>query len=220
MAQEIQSTVLKSAAVQLVSHVRYCRAKPCRKVEGKEGWTRIVFCLDPITSPSREHWRHHCGCRKGEEIRPRAKRPPRTRSSEAPDTDARERERLARRVEQHSQRMAELLRRGVLEPSLAYAFLMTKGGQRIPQVKSKAKLGQAAGRRQVKELRLPLTRHRHVSRQKDPRGETMEPLMLVRRYELRDEPDALSSAGHLSHGPARMSFFFWTLLHGPCTKMV
>ena len=34
-------------------------------------------------------------------------------------------ERLARRVEQHSQRMAELLRRGVLEPSLAYAFLMT-----------------------------------------------------------------------------------------------
>ena len=61
-----------------------------------------------------------------EEIRPRAKRPPRTRSSEAPDTDAREIERLARRVEQHSQRMAELLRRGVLEPSLAYAFLMTR----------------------------------------------------------------------------------------------
>ena len=44
-----------------------------------------------------------------------------------------------RRVEQHSQRMAELLRRGVLEPSLAYAFLMKKGGQRIPQAKSKAK---------------------------------------------------------------------------------
>ena len=43
---------------------------------------------------------------RGEEIRPRAKRPPRTRSSEAPDADAREIERLARRVEQHSQRMA------------------------------------------------------------------------------------------------------------------
>ena len=63
---------------------------------------------------------------RGEEIRPRAKRPPRTRSSEALDADAREIERLARRVEQHSQRMAELLRRGVLEPSLAYAFLMKK----------------------------------------------------------------------------------------------
>ena len=76
---------------------------------------------------------------RSEEIRPRAKRPPRTRSSEAPDADAREIERLARRVQQQSQRMAELLRRGVLEPSLAYAFLMTKGGQRIPQAKSKAK---------------------------------------------------------------------------------
>ena len=76
---------------------------------------------------------------RGEEIRPRAKRPPRTRSSEALDADAREIERLARRVEQHSQRMAELLRRGVLEPSLAYAFLMKKGGQQIPQAKSKAK---------------------------------------------------------------------------------
>ena len=64
---------------------------------------------------------------RGEEIRTRAKRPPRTRSSEALDADAREIERLARRVEQHSQRMAELLRRGVLEPSLAYAFLMKKG---------------------------------------------------------------------------------------------
>ena len=46
-----ENSVLKSVPVQLVSHVRYCRAKPCRKVEGKEGWTRIVFCLDPITLP-------------------------------------------------------------------------------------------------------------------------------------------------------------------------
>ena len=35
--------------------------------------------------------------------------------------------------------MAELLRRGVLEPSMVYAFLMTKGGQQVPQAKSKAK---------------------------------------------------------------------------------
>ena len=32
--------------------------------------------------------------------------------------------------------------------------------------------------------------------------------MLVRRYELRDEPDALSSTGHCLHGPcARMTEF-------------
>ena len=112
--------------------------------------------------------------------------------------------------------MAELLRRSVLEPSLAYAFLMTKGGQRIPQAKSKAKARQAAGRRQVKELRLPLTCHRHVSRQKGrpwcSRGsKRWNPLLLVRRCEFRagadreklkrwprplHKPDALSSAGH------------------------
>ena len=94
---------------------------------------------------------------RSEEIWPRAKRPPRTRSSEALDADAREVERLARRVEQHSQRMAELLRRGVLEPSQAYAFLVTKGGQRIPQAKSKAKARANS--------RLPLTRHRRPAAQ-------------------------------------------------------
>ena len=26
-------------------------AKPCMKIEGKEGWTRIVFCLDPVALP-------------------------------------------------------------------------------------------------------------------------------------------------------------------------
>ena len=139
LRQYWESSVLKSAPVQLVSHVRYCRAKPCRKVEGKEGWTRIVFCL----GPDHPHPRGSAGgsiaaAERGEEIRPRAKRPPRTRSSEALDADAREIERLARRVEQHSQRMAELLRRGVPEPSLAKAFLTRKGGQRIPQAKSKA----------------------------------------------------------------------------------
>ena len=117
---------------------------------------------------------------RGEEIRPRAKRPPRTRSGEALDADAREIERLARRVEQHSQRMAELLRRGVLEPSLAYAFLMTKGGQRIPQAKSKAK-ARASSRATTSEgaeaapdtspPRLPPERPLVVF----TRGETMEP---------------------------------------------
>ena len=38
-----------------------------------------------------------------------------------------------------SQRMAELLRRWVLEPSLAYAFLMKRRGQQVPEAKTKAK---------------------------------------------------------------------------------
>ena len=46
-----ESNVGKSAPVQLAAHVRRCRAKPCKKIEGKEGWTRIVFCLDPVTLP-------------------------------------------------------------------------------------------------------------------------------------------------------------------------
>ena len=44
-----ESNVVKSAPVQLAARVRHCRAKPCRKIEGKEGWMRIVFCLDPVT---------------------------------------------------------------------------------------------------------------------------------------------------------------------------
>ena len=117
---------------------------------------------------------------RGEEIRHRAKRPPRTRSSEAPDADAREIERLARRVEQHSQRMAELLRRGVLEPSLAYAFLMTKGGQRIPQAKSMAK-ARASSRATTSEgaEAAPDTSPPRLPPERPPmvftRGETMEP---------------------------------------------
>ena len=116
---------------------------------------------------------------RGEEIRP-AKRPPRTRSSEALDADAREIERLARRVEQHSQRMAELLRRGVLEPSLAYAFLMKKGGQRIPQAKSKAK-ARASSRATTSEgaEAAPDTSAPRLLPERPPmvftRSETMEP---------------------------------------------
>ena len=44
-----EGNVVKSSPVQLAAHVRHCRAKPCRKIEGKEGWTRVVFCLDPAT---------------------------------------------------------------------------------------------------------------------------------------------------------------------------
>ena len=72
-----------------------------------------------------------------EEARPGTERTPRARSVEAPGTDAAEVERLTRRLELHSHRMAELLRRGVLEPSLACAFLMKKRGQQVPLVKAK-----------------------------------------------------------------------------------
>ena len=46
-----ESNVVKSAPVQLAAHVRHCRAMPRKKIEGKEGWTRIVFRLDPVTLP-------------------------------------------------------------------------------------------------------------------------------------------------------------------------
>ena len=147
---------------------------------------------------------------RGEEIRPRAKRPPRARSSEAPDADAREIERLARRVAQHSQRMAELLRRGVLEPSLAYAFLMTKGGQRIPQAKSKAK-ARASSRATTSEgaEAAPNTSPPRLPPERPPmvftRGETMEP----------------SNAGPEVRTSRRAwrPIFRWTLPHGSCARM-
>ena len=61
----------------VVSHVRYCRAKPCSKVEGKEGWTLIVFCLDPITLPPRGSTGGSiAAAERGDEILLRAKRPP------------------------------------------------------------------------------------------------------------------------------------------------
>ena len=46
--------------------------------------------------------------------------------------------------------MAELLRRGVVEPSLACAFLRKKGGQQVPLVKAKAK-GRTRGRTPTNE---------------------------------------------------------------------
>ena len=126
---------MKSAPVQLAAHVRHCRAKPCKKIEGKEGWTRIVSCLDPVTLPLEGALEAALLQKEVRKFGPA----PRARSIEAPNTDAREVERLAHRVEQYSLHMAGLLRRGVLEPSMVYAFLMTKGGQQVPQPKSKAK---------------------------------------------------------------------------------
>ena len=82
-----EQRVMKSSPVQLGAHVRHCRAKPCRKIEGKEGWTRIVFCLDPVTLPLEPA------------LDGSAMRGPRQRSIELPGKDAGEVERLARRLE-------------------------------------------------------------------------------------------------------------------------
>ena len=49
-----ESNMVKSASVELASRVRHCRAKPCQKIEGKEGWMRSVFCLDTVTLPLEE----------------------------------------------------------------------------------------------------------------------------------------------------------------------
>ena len=41
----LESNVVKSAPVQLAAHVRHCQAKPCKKIEGKEGWT-VTLALE------------------------------------------------------------------------------------------------------------------------------------------------------------------------------
>ena len=165
-----EGNVVKSSTVQLAAHVRHCRAKPCRKIEGKEGWIRLL-------SHSSQHWRQRCCCRResGSAARP-LEDLPRERSIEAPGTDAGEVERLARRLEAVSQRMADLLRREVLEPSLgSYAFLMKKGGQQVQEARTKAK-GRTRGRRRrmkddVSPPRLPSERPPTAF----VRGETLEP---------------------------------------------
>ena len=89
-----ESNVVKSAPVQLAAHVRHCRAKPCKKIDGKEGWCRTVFCLDPVTLPLEGALEAALQLQKGvRKHGPRFKR--RARSVEAPNTDAREVERLA-----------------------------------------------------------------------------------------------------------------------------
>ena len=124
------------------SRARKSRARKAGRASCS-AWTRSL-------SPLRERWKQHCSCRKGWGSTAPPQEPPRARSVEAPNTDAREVERLGHRVEQYSQHMAELLRRGVLEPSMVYAFLMTKGGQQVPQSRSKAK-AQARSREMMSE---------------------------------------------------------------------
>ena len=162
----------RTSAVGIARSVLQSEAVQESRGQGRVAWTR--------SPPRVSTGGSIAAAERSEEIRPRAKRPLRTRSSEAPDADAREIERLARRVEQHSQRMAELLRRGVLEPSLAYAFLMIKGGQRIPQAKSKAK-ARASSRATTSEgaEAAPDTSPPRLPPERPPmvftRGETMEP---------------------------------------------
>ena len=130
------------------------RMSQCRRSrQNSQRWsrpspTRIVFCLDPVTLESAGS--STAAAERGEEVRPRPKGSPRASSVEAPITDAREVERVAHRVEQYSLHMAGLFRRGVLEPSMVYAFFMTKGGQQVPQPKSKAK-ARARSREMMKE---------------------------------------------------------------------
>ena len=173
---------MKSAPVQLAAHVRHWRTKPCKKIEGKEGWTRIVLCLDPVTLPLEGALEAALQLQKGvRKFGPRPKKKnPRARSIEAANTDAREVERLAHRVEQYSLHMAGLLRRGVLEPSMVYAFLMTKGGQQVAQPKSKAK-----ARARIREMmnegveQTPDVSPPRLQPKRPPimslRGETLEP---------------------------------------------
>ena len=76
--------------------------------------------------------------------------------------------------------MAELLRRGVLEPSMVYALLVTNGGQQVPQPKSKAE-----ARARIREMmsegaeQTPDVSHPRPPPDRPPivflRGETLEP---------------------------------------------
>ena len=182
LRQYWENSVLKSAPVQLVSPRPVLQSEAVQESRGQGRVDAHCVLSGPDHLPTRgSTGGSNAAAERGEEIRPRAKRPPQTRSSEALDADAREIERLARRVEQHSQRMAELLRRSVLEPSLAYALLMTKGGQRrIPQAKSKAK-ARASSRATTSEgaEAAPDTSPPRLPPERPPmvftRGETMEP---------------------------------------------
>ena len=109
---------MKSEPVQLAAHVRHCRAKPCKKVEGNEGADAHRVLPRPGHLPLRGSPGSSAVSAEG------ARKHGPARSVEALGTDAGEVERLARRLEPHNHRMAQLLRRGVLDQSLAYAFPM------------------------------------------------------------------------------------------------
>ena len=78
-----ESNVVQSAPVQLGGARTALSSEAVQKNRGQGGWTRIAAAAE-----------------RGEEARPRLKRPPRARSVGAPNTDAREVERLAHLVEQ------------------------------------------------------------------------------------------------------------------------
>ena len=198
-------------------------AKPCKKI--------IVFCLDSVTLPLERALDAALQLQKGVRKHGPAPRAPRARSIEAPNTDAREVERLAHRVEQYSLRMADLLRRGVLEPSMVYAFLMTKGGQQVPQPKSKAKAParsremMSEGAEQTPDVsppRLPPERPPTVF----VRGETLEPSTARPKVRIsrKSRPQSVGDPAQerrfaLLHGIGCTFFFLRReILHGPLCK--
>ena len=92
-----------------------------------------------LLSHSSQHWKQRCCCRKesGGTARP-LEDPLEREASKLLAQMQGEVERLARILEVVSQRMADLLRPGVLEPSFVYGFLMKKGGQQVTEAKTKA----------------------------------------------------------------------------------
>ena len=125
-----ESNVVKSAPVQLAAHVRHSRAKPCKKSRARKAGRASCSAWTQSLSPWKGALEAALQLQKGVRKHGPAPRGP---------TDAMEVERLGHRVEQYSLRMGDVLRRGVLEPSMVNAFLMTKGGQQVPKSKAKAR---------------------------------------------------------------------------------
>ena len=124
-----------------------------------------MFCLSPVTLPLEPALEAALLMQKG--IRKHGSVPRGSLEREASKLLAHMRggiERLARRLEAVSQRVADLLRRGVLEPSLAHAFLMKRGGQQVPEAKTKAK-GRTRGQAPTNEGAVSAPRGRQIGMQ-------------------------------------------------------
>ena len=152
-----------------------------RRSRARKGGRASCSASIRLLSHSSRHWKQRCSCRRESGSTARLREASsRGGSIGAPGTDAGEAERLARRQEAVSQRMADLLRQGVLEPSLAYAFLMKKGGQQVPVAESKAK-GRTRGQAPTNEgaVIAPDVSPPRLPPEKPPiavvRGETLEP---------------------------------------------
>ena len=66
LRQYWENSVLKSAPVQLVSHVRLLQSEAVQgKSMARKGGRALCSACTRSPSPSREYWRQHCGCRKG-----------------------------------------------------------------------------------------------------------------------------------------------------------